>query len=77
MEQLKDKKIFVTGGAGFIGFHLCRKLLSFAPNLTIYDNLSSGKLENINALPKAKFIKDDILNLKNLCATEKADLIFH
>src|SRR4030042_6193483 len=77
MEQLKNKKIFVTGGAGFIGFHSCKKLLEFAPNLTIYDNLSSGKLENIKDLPKAKFIKDDILNLQNLCATEKAEVIFH
>jgi UDP-glucose 4-epimerase len=77
MEQLKDKKILVTGGAGFIGFHLCKKLSEFNPNVTIYDNLSSGKMENVKDIPKAKFIKDDILNLKSLSATEKADVIFH
>jgi len=77
MEQLKGKKILVTGGAGFIGFHLCKKLLEFTPNLTIYDNLSSGKLENVKDLPKANFVKGDILNLKKLCNVEKADLIFH
>jgi UDP-glucose 4-epimerase len=77
MEQLKGKKILVTGGAGFIGFHLCKKLLEFTPNLTIYDNLSSGKLENVKDLPKANFIKGDILGLKKLCSMEKADLIFH
>jgi len=77
MEQLKDKRILVTGGAGFIGFHLCKKLLDFTPNLTIYDNLSSGKIENVKDLPKANFVKGDILNLKKLCAVEKTDLIFH
>jgi UDP-glucose 4-epimerase len=77
MEQLKGKKILVTGGAGFIGFHLCKKLLEFTPNLTIYDNLSSGKLENVKGLPKANFVKGDILDLKKLCNVEKADLIFH
>ena len=77
MEQLKGKKILVTGGAGFIGFHLCKKLLEFTPNLTIYDNLSSGKLENVKDLPKANFVKGDILDLKKLCNVEKADLIFH
>jgi UDP-glucose 4-epimerase len=77
MEQLKGKKILVTGGAGFIGFHLCKKLSDFTPNLTIYDNLSSGKLENVNDLPKANFVKGDILDLKKLCNVEKTDLIFH
>jgi UDP-glucose 4-epimerase len=77
MEQLEGKKILVTGGAGFIGFHLCKKLLEFTPNLTIYDNLSSGKLENVKDLPKANFAKGDILGLQKLCNVEKADLIFH
>ncbi len=77
MEQLKNKKILVTGGAGFIGFHLCKKLSESNPNVTIYDNLSSGTLENVKDTPKAKFVKNDILNLKDLYATEKADVIFH
>lgn len=77
MEHLKNKKILVTGGAGFIGFHLCKKLSESNPNVTIYDNLSSGKLENVKDTPKAKFVKGDILNLKDLYATEKADVIFH
>jgi UDP-glucose 4-epimerase len=77
MEQLKDKRILVTGGAGFIGFHLCKRLLDFTPNLTIYDNLSSGKIENVKDLPKANLVKGDILSLKELCAVEKTDLIFH
>jgi len=70
-------KIFVTGGAGFIGYHLCRKLSEFTSNLTIYDNLSSGQVENIKHLPKVRFTKADILNQKKLLSQEKADLIYH
>jgi UDP-glucose 4-epimerase len=77
MDQLKGKRIFVTGGAGFIGFHLCKKLSDFTSNLTIYDNLSSGKVENMKHLPRVHFVKADILNLKKIYSREKADLIFH
>jgi UDP-glucose 4-epimerase len=77
MAELKGQKILVTGGAGFIGFHLTKKLSELTDNLTIYDNLSSGKMENVKDIPKAKFIKGDILDLKTLCSQDKADLIYH
>jgi UDP-glucose 4-epimerase len=77
MSQLNGKNILVTGGAGFIGFHLCRKLSNFTSNLTIYDNLSSGKVENVKHLPKVHFVKADILDLKKLNSQEKADAIYH
>jgi UDP-glucose 4-epimerase len=77
MGELEGKKILVTGGAGFIGFHLCSKLSKLTSNLTIYDNLSSGKMENVKDVPKAKLVKGDILDLKKLLSLEKADLIYH
>ena len=77
MAQLKGKKILVTGGAGFIGFHLCKKLTDLGADVTIYDNLSSGKIENVKDNPKARFVKGDILDLKKLCSLEKFDLIYH
>ena len=60
MGELKGKKIVVTGGAGFIGYHLTKRLSDLTSNLTIYDNLSSGKMENVKDVPKAKFVKGDI-----------------
>jgi len=77
MVELKGKRILVTGGAGFIGFHLCKKLTNLGLDVTIYDNLSSGKMENVKDVPKAKFVKGDILDLKKLCNMEKTDVIFH
>jgi UDP-glucose 4-epimerase len=77
MSQLDGKNILVTGGAGFIGSHLCKKLSSLTSNLTIYDNLSSGKVENVKHLPQVHFVKADILDLKKLYSQEKADLIYH
>mgnify|MGYP003652552953 CR=1 FL=1 len=52
------KKVVVTGGAGFIGSNLVDKLIEGGIEVTILDNLSTGKKENIN--PKAKFIKCDV-----------------
>ena len=77
MAELRGKRILVTGGAGFIGFHLCKKLTDLGLDVTIYDNLSSGKMENVKDVPKAKFVKGDILDLNKLCSIEKADVIFH
>jgi UDP-glucose 4-epimerase len=77
MGELEGEKILVTGGAGFIGFHLCKRLSDLTSNLTIYDNLSNGKKENVKDVPKAKFVKGDILDLKKLRSLEKADLIYH
>ena len=77
MGEIKGQKILVTGGAGFIGFHLCKRLNKLTSNLTIYDNLSSGKMENVKDTGKVKFIEGDILDLKKLQSVPKADLIYH
>ena len=77
MSELKDKKVLVTGGAGFIGYHLSKKLATITPDLTIYDNLSSGTLKNVKDVPEAKFVKGDILNTKKLFTLPKSDLIYH
>ncbi len=77
MTQFEGKKILVTGGAGFIGFHLTKKLLDLGANVTLYDNMSNGKMENVKDNSKAKFIKGDILDLKKFCSLPQFDLIYH
>src|SRR3989339_917218 len=58
------KNILVTGGAGFIGSHLCEELLSQGHQVICLDNLFTGSKENIKHLLKDKnfkFIKRDII----------------
>ena len=61
------KKIIITGGCGFIGSHLAEKLSNLGISVTILDNLSTGRIENIkNFKNKIQFYKVDISNKKNI-----------
>ena len=71
-------KILLTGGAGFIGSHLCDFLLDKGHEIVCVDNLITGSKENIiehKNNPKFKFIKHDISNPLEL--DEKIDFILH
>ena len=60
-----EKTILVTGGAGFIGSHLCNKLLSKNNKVICVDNLFTGSKENIFDLlknPDFNFIEHDIID---------------
>jgi len=74
-------KIFVTGGAGFIGSHLVDKLIGKGNTVTVYDNLSSGNKQFIKQHFENKnfrFIKDDLLDFKSLKKEIKNhDVVFH
>ena len=64
MEKNKPLTILVTGGAGFIGSHLCRALIKLGHNVLCLDNLFTGSLHNISDLiddPNFEFIDHDII----------------
>ena len=64
MEDHKEKNILVTGGAGFIGSHLCKALIDLGHNVICLDNLFTGSKDNIADLlnyPNFKFINHDII----------------
>lgn len=69
--------ILVTGGAGFIGSHIVDRYLQLGHNITVIDNLSTGKIENIN--PKINFIEMDIKDsaVSDIFAENKFDIISH
>ena len=72
-------KTLVTGGAGFIGSHLAEHLLKNGHSVTILDNLSTGRVENIIHLKKKiRFIKCDISYEKKIYKYFKnIDWVFH
>lgn len=58
------KKILVAGGAGFLGSHLCKNLISNNAQVTCIDNLSTGNMQNISSLLENKnfiFFEHDII----------------
>lgn len=76
-----NKKILITGGAGFIGSHLAEKLLVKGEEVFILDNLSTGRAENLQHLKSNKklhFTKGDVRDEKKLKKLiKKADQIYH
>ena len=79
--KLTNKKILVTGGAGFIGSNLCEALLYKGNEIFCFDNFSTGKHENIEELlDNANFtmIEGDIRNIQDcLKATKGVDFVLH
>ena len=51
-------KVLVTGGAGFIGSHLCRRLLADGHSVSVVDDESNGRRECVPA--KAWYLKGDV-----------------
>ena len=72
-------KYIVTGGAGFIGSNIVKKLVVRGDDVTVIDNLNTGKEENlISVKDKIVFFNDSILNLDLLeKQTQNIDGIFH
>jgi len=76
-------RILVTGGAGFIGSHMCDRLLQRGNTIWCLDNLRLGRRRNIAHLeirPDFHFIESDLLNeseLRALFADARFDAVFH
>ena len=62
LSVLKNKEILVTGGCGFIGSEIVKQLSEIGANVTIIDNLSSGKEKYIQGLSNVKLITADLLD---------------
>ena len=72
-------KYIVTGGAGFIGSNIVKKLVSRGDHVIVIDNLNTGNEENLASIKdKIIFFKDSILNLELLeKQTQGIDGVFH
>lgn len=74
-------KSFITGGAGFIGSNLANRLAADGHDVTVFDNLATGRrefLEPSGALPNFRFIEGNLMDLPALTAAMKGcDTVFH
>ena len=57
MIDLNGKRVLVTGGAGFVGSHLCERLIELGAKVVVIDNFSTGKSENIEAAALAFYTR--------------------
>jgi len=77
MDFKNDKKVLVTGGAGFIGSHLVERLVRNDYKVVVIDDLSSGDKNNLSS--EAKFYKIDVRDKKisEIFKKEKPEMVFH
>ena len=80
-DQMNKKTALVTGGAGFIGSHLCEYLLESGYKVIAIDDLSTGSIDNIKSIqdnPEFDFFHDTILNQQLIRAlVRKSDHVYH
>lgn len=75
--------ILVTGGAGFIGSHLCKRLVKEGNQVVAVDNFSNGSIQNLKGLeenPSFTFYEFDVNNtirLKGVFDKHSFDMVFH
>ena len=75
----QNKHVLVTGGAGFIGSHLVEKLVELGAKVCVFDNFSTGKLQNLAHV--ASYISISYSDVRSayscLKATAHQDIVFH
>lgn len=75
----RPRRVLVTGGAGFVGSHLTDRLLARGDHVTVIDNLSTGRRDNLPAEhPRLRFIEAELSSaLSALGLGERFDQIYH
>lgn len=79
--NLKDKKVLVFGGAGFIGSHLTERLIEAGATVTVFDNLQTGRTANLAAVwqhPGFRFVEAEVRDRKKVEEMVPGhEIIFH
>ncbi|HLK37645.1 MAG TPA: NAD-dependent epimerase/dehydratase family protein [Polyangiaceae bacterium] len=74
----KGKRVLVTGGAGFIGSHVCDELAERGASVSVYDNFSTGFREFVRTREGVQVIEANLLDPSRLTAAMRGvDFVFH
>jgi dTDP-glucose 4,6-dehydratase len=77
--RVKHGRVVLTGGAGFLGSHICRRLLEAGDEVIVLDNLITGSLDNVADLtshPSFTFVNHDVSNYIDVAGAVDAVLHF-
>jgi len=70
--------VLVTGGAGFIGSHLVRRFVELGHEVTVLDDFSTGRAENLSSAAPVRIVNGSILDSHAIAeAAQDAELILH
>jgi len=76
--RFENKKILVTGGAGFVGSNLVDKLVEEGAEVTVLDDLFTGRKENIDHFSDIRFIEGSVTDMDLISSLiKKTDIIFN
>lgn len=71
-------RVLVTGATGFVGAHLCRRLVADGVQVVALDDLSAGSLKALREVPEVRFVEADVRDEAVLAdAARDCDAIFH
>lgn len=75
----KEKRVLITGGAGFIGSHVVEKLIERGARVSIFDNLRPGRLQNLESVKgQYEFIEGDCFDMESVFSACKGkDAVFN
>jgi UDP-glucose 4-epimerase len=75
---MRNKKVLVTGGAGFIGSNLVRQLIEEKNSVTVLDNFMSGYRSNLELFPTVRIVEGDVRDQTAVEeAIQGAEVVFH
>ncbi len=76
--QFRNKKVLVTGGAGFVGSNLVNKLVKEGAVVTVLDDLFTGRKENIAFLKEIKFVEGSVTDYELVAElVRKSEIVFN
>jgi len=77
-DAFRDTRVLVTGGAGFIGSHLCEALTQLGVRVVVLDDLSGGTDANLRGMPRVELVRGSILDQNLLLrAIQGCRWVFH